>query len=509
MSTATPVAEREESVSGGAVTPAALLDLVRQAHEAEERAGVDLLVLAVAWADAHPVDEDGPVAQWWRPVRPATRSGEDDGGLDPEVLEDLAAAGADLDEVDPEWFGIPPVAWDAPAAFAAAHRVSTTTGKALIRDALVLERRLPRTWAKVLGGGVAPWRARRVAQAVLGAPPDVVAFVDARVHRVVGTIGTRGLERLIDEAMLELHAEEREADQLAALDARHATLDRAGINHTGIVEMTLRGDYADLDDFDKVLSVVAAALQAAESLAGAESAHDSLDVRRARAVGVLADPARALALLHPADPADPADPTDPVDPTDPASPEAPDAQPPAAPAPRREVVGYLHLSPEHLAGLRVFVREGLTMRQLIESQVRTWCARSDTYLRIQPVIDLNDDPATHATCAYAPSDALRERVLLRHPTCVFPWCERPSTHLDLDHVIAYEEPGPDDPDPPPQTSELNLAPLCRHHHQLKTHAGWTYVALDPTGPHPVFHWRSPHGDRFLRTPDGTTDLTGR
>ncbi len=498
---AAAVAEREETVTGGAVTPHQLLDLVRASHEAEERAGVDLLVLAVAWADAHPVDDDGPVSQWWRPVRPGTRSVEDDGGLDLDTAQGLAGTESGPDEVDPEWFGIPPVRWDAPASFAAAHRVSTSAGKALIRDALVLEHRLPRTWAKTLGGGVPAWRARRVAQSVLGAPPDVVAWVDARVHWVVSTIGTRGLDRLLDDAMLELHAEEREIEQLAALDARHATLHRSTINHTGIVEMSLRGDYADLDDFDRVLSVVAAALAAADAAAGTDEQLDSLDVRRARAVGILADPARALALLHPTEPDTPDGP-----PCSSAPPQT------AGPAPRREVVAYLHLTPDHLAGLAVFVRDDRTLRQVIEGQVRSWCGRGDTYLRIQPVIDLNDDPGTHSTSAYAPSDALRARVLLRHPTCVFPFCERPSRDLQLDHVVAYVDPGPEAPDPTgspptPQTSELNLAPLCTHHHQLKTHAGWTYVAVDPTGPRPTFRWRGPHGDLFLRSRDGTTCLT--
>ncbi len=217
---AAAVVGREERVAGQAMTPGDLLDRVRAAHEAEERAGVDLLVLAVAWADAHPVPEDGSLSRWWVPVRAGIRSMEDDGGLDLGDLEAAAAAAradgqgrVDLDDVndgegiDPEWFGIPPVQWDAPAAFAAAHKISTTAGKALIRDALVLEHRLPRTWARVLWGGVPAWRARKVAQAVLGAPPDVVAYVDERVHRVVATVGHRRLEALLDEAMLELHPE--------------------------------------------------------------------------------------------------------------------------------------------------------------------------------------------------------------------------------------------------------------------------------------------------------------
>ena len=40
---------------------------------------------------------------------------------------------------------------------------------------------------------------------------------------------------------------------------------------------------------------------------------------------------------------------------------------------------------------------------------------------------------------------------------------------DLDHLVPYAEHGP-----PGQTHPANLAPLCRRHHNRKTHHGWRY-----------------------------------
>ncbi len=466
-------------------TPAGLLVRLRAAHVVEEVAGVEILQIALAWAHAHPALDDDH-AHAWRPVAASARASlEDDGGPDP----------LRCDDEDLEWFAIPPITWDAPAAFAAAHHQSTTSGKALIRDALVLAHRLPLTWARLLAGGIPAYRARRVAQSILGAPPDVATYVDQRVHRVLDRIGTTGLGHLLDQAMLELYPEQREADQIEALDRRHATLDRSSINHTGVADMALRADYADLDDFDQALSHVAKALAdpGLDPTVWGEGHHESLDVRRSRAVGILADPARALALLRPDRDTDTA----------------------AVAVPTREIRAYLHLRPEHLAGIEPVVGQvllpGSGLVAMLEQLVRSWCGRTDRFLRITPVVDLTEDPAAHATAAHDPSAALRERVLLRHPTCVFPWCTRASTDLDLDHIEPY---GVEDPDaaPPgcgdlPQTNETNLAPLCRHHHNLKTHAGWTYQAADPLGAHPTFTWTDPHGQRYLRTPDGTLDLT--
>ncbi|HEX6149427.1 MAG TPA: hypothetical protein VFZ39_06635, partial [Nocardioides sp.] len=197
-------------------------------------------------------------------------------------------------EFDPER-GIPRWSWKAGASFAAAVGRNTAGGDAMIRDALVLRHRLPRVWSRVVTCEVEAWRARRIAQAVLGQPEDVCAHLDEVLDDVAHKVGPITLDRLLDEALLRLHPEEREIAQLEALDRRHATLHADSINDTGVADMSLRGDWKDLHDFDQALSRVAAALAHADERAGRHT--DSLDVRRSRAVGVLADPAGALALL--------------------------------------------------------------------------------------------------------------------------------------------------------------------------------------------------------------------
>ena len=79
---------------------------------------------------------------------------------------------------------------------------------------------------------------------------------------------------------------------------------------------------------------------------------------------------------------------------------------------------------------------------------------------------------------------------------MFPYCERPSANLDLDHIREHADGGP--------TSSTNLAPLCRIHHRVKTFTPWTYQRLGPGR----YLWTSPHGHRFLTGPDGTIDLSG-
>ena len=82
---------------------------------------------------------------------------------------------------------------------------------------------------------------------------------------------------------------------------------------------------------------------------------------------------------------------------------------------------------------------------------------------IKPVIDLN----AHLTApGYDIPDRIREHVVLRDRTCVFPWCTRPARGCDIDHVIAYDHDAAAEgrPQPGPTTSD-NLAALCRFHHR--------------------------------------------
>jgi hypothetical protein len=447
----------EADLADVAPTPGDLLGRVAFARRVADDAEAEVLELAVEWAHSHPVVEGeagwdagvswrtGPAAVW--------QPGEYDASVahagDPEVVE---------------WCGIPPVAWDAPAAFAAACGMATTAGKALIRDALVLRHRLPLIWARVRAGEVQAWRARRVAQAVLGAHHDVVAAVDAAVVAIADRVGPVTLARIVDEQLLRLHAEEREVKQLEDLDARYVRLQEGSINDTGIADLMARGDWKDLHDLDATLTALAAALKA-------QGCTESLDVRRSMALGILADPAAAHAML-----------------TD-----------EAAPAPtRKQVVVHLHLSEAALGGREVIGRNATTGQPVLAEQIRAWCSRTDTHVVVKPVIDLTDHAGAHVE-AYEVPDRLKDMVALLHPQCVFPWCTRPASRCDADHTRPHAHGGP--------TCICNLATLCRHHHNLKTHTAWTYHPLDPLHDPGVYLLTDPHGLQYLRSPTGTTSLT--
>ena len=112
-------------------------------------------------------------------------------------------------------------------------------------------------------------------------------------------------------------------------------------------------------------------------------------------------------------------------------------------------------------------------------------------------------PLDHAHVgAYEVPDRIAEQVALRDHTCAFPWCTRPARRLrtddhgcDCDHVVPHGRAGP--------TCSCNLAPLCRRHHRLKTHGGWTYTTLEPG----TYLWSSPHRYQYLRNHEGTLDVT--
>jgi hypothetical protein len=154
---------------------------------------------------------------------------------------------------------------------------------------------------------------------------------------------------------------------------------------------------------------------------------------------------------------------------------------------------YLHLSHDALIGDAVVGRVENTGDLITAEQIREWCGHPFARVTVKPVIDL--DQHVHVT-SYEVPDRLTEQVTLRDVTCVFPWCNRKARRCDTDHVVPHAGGGP--------TCDINLAPLCRRHHRLKTHAvGWTYTVLDPG----TYLWVSPHGYRFLRDHAGTQDIT--
>ena len=84
-----------------------------------------------------------------------------------------------------------------------------------------------------------------------------------------------------------------------------------------------------------------------------------------------------------------------------------------------------------------------------------------------------------------PSAALNRHVQTYYPTCIAPACSVRATSTDTDHTIEY---------PLGPTHVGNLRPLCRRHHNLKTHHGHQLRT-------------NPDGQLTWITPLGTTRLT--
>ncbi|QBX54913.1 HNH endonuclease [Nocardioides seonyuensis] len=461
---------------------AALLAAVKAERVVEQAAAARQLTLAAEWAGLHPPESIHHAAGFTVP------------GCEHE--EPLAGPGTPL------------VAEFCCAELGAVLGVSTTAAKRLIGNALELRHRLPRLWKAVQSGQVPAWRARLVAEATAHASPalpiEAAGWVDAQVAAVAGKVGAAQLDRLVTEAITRFQLDTTDPDdERSPGENRHVTIEKDIVSRCGTISVNASLDLIDALDLDHTLTHHAATLKALGST-------ESLDARRATALGHLARTQTSLDLAgllgHDSSAAErgsvveDGQPTSVVEPSSVAE-EARQRrlETPAA----RQLVLHIHLTAAAVGGGIVFdhlgrMEEG--MRLLLLDQVRSWCADSHTKVVLKPVIDLNQPLRADG---YAIPDRIRERVVLRDRTCVFPHCTRPARRCQVDHIIPYDHDAVSEGRPQPGPTETaNLATLCTFHHRLKTHTGWRYTMVEPG----VFEWTSPHGHRYLREHDGTTAL---
>jgi 5-methylcytosine-specific restriction endonuclease McrA len=447
-----------------------LLALARSQKASEDRAAADLLVTAARWADLHPPESIHLAAAFTTPGS--------------EHEEPIAGDGCPL------------VAEFCVAELGAVLGISTVAAKKLIGHALELRHRLPRLWAQVHAGVVPAWRARSVAETTIHTVPSLTAaaaaYVDSQVAAVAGRIGTAQLDRLVAETIkrFDLATPDPAADPedgYLYVDPRHATVHSDDVHFAGTVRIEAEVDLADGLDLNQAIAHGAAARKAAGST-------ETLDVRRAKALGDLARTQTALDLAALYEGAE-------------SGFEARSARTSTTDGPQlpaaREVVLHAHFDASVSGDATVFTRTGRlenAQRLILLEQLQSWCADSRTKITIKPVIDLNQ---TLSTPAYEIPDRIRDHVILRDHTCVFPWCTRPARGCDIDHVTPFDHDAEAEGRPQPgPTRTDNLAALCRTHHRLKTHTSWRYRATGPG----CFEWTSPHGHRFRRDTTGTTRI---
>ncbi|NPC96911.1 HNH endonuclease signature motif containing protein [Nocardioides sp. zg-DK7169] len=396
-------------------TPAAVLAFVQSRRAAVQRAEVEILQGALAWAAMHPEES----------VSEEVSTGSANGLIFAEVAVPLAGEGTPL------------VAEFAPMELGAALGLSTDSAKGLIGDALELAHRLKRTWALVQAGEVPVWKARRVAQLTTTLPLVAADYVDRQLAPVVGKVGFAAIGRLVEHARVTFDPEGAEKQRREAADGRRFDVHTGAADFDGTVQVEGTLDLADALDLDAAIRQGAAELAALGS-------EEPLDVRRSMAAGELARRQLTLDLMA----------------------EAGDGT--ASVVKPRQVVIHVHLSHAAISRDEAGTASIEETRSIVSTdQVRGWCS-GDAQVVIKPVIDLE---AHHHTDAYIVPDRLVERTRLTQLTCAFPWCERTARRCDIDHVVAHGDGGP--------TCSCNLAPLCRRHHRAKTHSGWTYEKTEP------------------------------
>src|SRR3954451_23063734 len=184
--------------------------------------------------------------------------------------------------------GTPGVAEFAVEELAAALGVSYPTGLQLAIEAVELCYRLPRLWALVQQGLLQAWKARQVARATTGLSPAAVAFVDAHVAVTGRHNKTPAPGAVVHEARLQCDPDQAAGVEQAALDARGVWLDHR--ESTATTQLNARLDTLDALDLDHAVTDLATTL-------GDLGDARPLDIRRATALGLLANPQRALDLF--------------------------------------------------------------------------------------------------------------------------------------------------------------------------------------------------------------------
>jgi Domain of unknown function (DUF222) len=419
------------------------LDLADEVDAAADRAEATRLQVALRWADLHAaLDDDG------RCLPGAER---------------LIPLGGD---------GTPPVAEFAPAELGARWRMSHGAATALIGDALDLRHRLPRLWALVLAGAVRPWAARKIAQATRDASMDAAAHADRRVALWAPSRTLGQLEQIAHAALIEADPQAAE-EQAREAELRQGVWVGQSTDH-GIRDVHIRTDAASAAWFDASVDRVADGL-------GTLGDTSPKDVRRAKAVGVLARPQQALDLY------------DAVAEQATGQP-APD-RPSRGADPRPQAVLYVHLDRDTLTG-NPGAADLEGTGPVTPEQARAWLGHC--HVTVKPVLDL---AAQAPVDGHDVPDRMRDAVLLRSPVDVFPFATSKSRRRDLDHTIPYVP--LDQGGQRGQTRTDNLGPMSRRSHRVKTHSDWKVWQVHDG----AFLWRSPHGRCYLVDPHGTHPVT--
>lgn len=389
--------------------------------------------------------------------------------------------------------GTPPVAEFATLELAAALGLRDVAAHALVADALDLRHRLPRIWEQTLAGAVEAWTARDIAGATRILDQHSAGLVDLQLARQIPGMTRRRVKDLVAGLVLDhLPVDEAEQRRVDAKEARGAWI---AVGENGVGDCAAVMDAPDARRLDAALTHLAAILK------GGGSA-DTLNARRAKALGILADPARAMQLMQ----ASLLDQLPGLDVTTDCHLEGQVGH-----ACGTLLVEAKDLAPKatlvvHLTDTTLSAGEGIVQEKAMGPLLAEWLADllPDHQFTVRPVIDSNRQ--VPSDCYECPP-TMREAIEYRNPFEVFPHSSRKSRGLDVDHTIPFAPRQARGTSAKPveasgSTSPDNLGPLTRQTHRAKTHGG--YRLEQPLPGH--FLWQTPLGFRYLVTPSRTLEL---
>jgi hypothetical protein len=403
--------------------------------------------------------------------------------------------------------GTPEIGEFACAEFAAVQQMGTIAGANRLAGVANLRHRHPRLWALVRAGRVRAWQAlevaKRVGSAEIGLSLEQAQWVDRRTADWVEPLPWG---RFL--AVLEATIVAADPDGAAAreeLEAAEQFVTSGQSNRYGLKTLIAKASAGDVIYFQAMVDRIAQIL-------ADQGDQRPVGVRRAAAVGILAQPVRAYQLLVGArgDQADDPDltahapedeqvaPPDLLATPDPSRPGAAPTSPPV-PSPasldpddlRPPATLYVHLTDLSLSeGAGVARVEGYGPI----SVAAVTALLKHSFVRVVPVLDVAGQQPVDS---YEFTDRMREAVHLAQPAEAFPFSSYLGRTVDIDHVDPFVSPAHGGP--PRQTRLDNAAALKRFSHRLKTHGGWRQRQLD----HSSWLWRSPHGWYWLVDTTGT------
>jgi hypothetical protein len=364
-----------------------------------------------------------------------------------EAAEKLTFHGAD---------GTPGVAEYLSLEVSALLAISPGAGACLIGQVLNCVYRHPLLWDAVRAGAVRWYRATEIISEVntAGLCQAAALGVDAQITPRLASLPRGRALRLLRGYIALADPEEARERELKARTHRHVTLWDPSLESGPCRNLTGRLDVTDAVALDATLNQLATVLAADGDL-------DTLDQRRASALGILADPARAFQLLNGQD----------------------------APSQQKATL-IVHLSPEAISSDLAMGRVEGEMALSRDTWVELL---GNTRVTVRPVLDLN---AITPVGSYEIPERIRDAVHWRSPVDMFPYGTQPSRRCDLDHTDPYDH---SPTGPPGQTRVDNLAPLTRRPHRAKTARAWQLTQYEGGW----LEWTSPAGYHYATGPYGT------